>query len=64
MFNTKSICLVGRPIHRSFSVTPELKCCIFCHMAAGTYFLGKVRARLSSHLVKTYLLVAVEALGR
>lgn len=60
--NLESPCL-GRSIYRSFSSTHELKCRFFCHMAAGTCFLGKVRAGLSFRLVKTILLAVAEVLG-
>jgi hypothetical protein len=62
--NTKSqLCSGGRPIYRSSSFTNELKYHFFCHKAAETYFLGKVRAGLSSRLVKTNL-ATVEVSGK
>lgn len=51
-------------ICRRFSSTHGSKCRFFCHMAAGPCFLGKARAGLSSHLVKTILLAVVGLLGR
>lgn len=49
---------------RRFPSTHGLKCRFLCHMAAGPSFLGKVRAGLSSRLVKTILLAVVGLLGR
>lgn len=62
--NTGSqLCSGGRLIYRSSSFTHELKYHLFCHKAAETCFLGKVRAGLSSRLVKTNL-AAVEISGK
>ena len=62
--NTESqLCSGGRPIYRSSSFTNELKYHFFCHKAVETYFLGKVRAGLSSRLVKTNL-ATVEVSGK
>ena len=62
--NTESqLCSGGRSIYRSSSFTHELKYHFFCHKAAETYFVGKVRAGLSSRLVKTHP-DAVEVSGK
>ena len=57
------LCSGGGLIYRSSSFIHELKYHFFCHKAAETCFLGKVRAGLSSRLVKTNL-AAVEVSGK